>query len=571
MQYPHQDHRPNRFLLWAIALALTAYIVAAAAGLPQQATKFSEQAGGHQGHPEGSGSHFRGENVGLESDVPHAALGATTNLRSVPGLSSSAENTVGQANRGTRHFRSVGAVVAGEHPEHPPYWTVLPFALLLLGIATLPLLPATAPWWESNAHRFTVSAALAGVSLAYCLFWRAFPLHAEWPMPHWTLPAVRGPNFALARDVFLGAVFGEYGPFILLLFSLYTIGGGIRIAGDLPAHPRTNALVLAAGALLASLIGTTGAAMLLLHPLLEINRQRRHVAHTVIFFIFIVCNCGGCLLPTGDPPLFLGYLLGVSFFWTLVLWRAWAFVNLSLIALYYLLDRLWCYRREPAEAVARDETRTHRFRFRGIWPNALLLAATIACVPLLDPGKPLPGTAWHPWLYLREMVLLGLIAMSLLLGSHAPRRANKFGYGAILEVAVLFFGIFITMQPALEILRAKGPQLGLDTPARFFWSTGGLSAVLDNTPTYVVFFETAKSLGGGSAATGGVAEPLLAALSLGAVFMGAMTYIGNGPNFMVRAMAQRAGVRMPGFFGYMVYSCAILLPLLWLTEVLFLK
>lgn len=511
MHTPGHDPRHDRFLLGAIALVLAGYLVAAAAGLPQEATKSLQQAG-----------------------PGHAPLAAAA------------------------------------HPVPcPSYGTSLPFVLLLLGIAVLPLLPATAAWWESNPHRFYFSAALAAATLAYYLFWRTFPLESEWPAPHVVLPAVRGPNFALAGDVLLRAVVGEYGPFILLLFSLYTISGGIRIAGEVPAHPRTNTLFLAVGAVLASLIGTTGAAMLLIRPLLEVNRQRRHVAHTVVFFIFIVCNCGGCLLPTGDPPLFLGYLLGVSFFWTLSLWREWAFVNLALLALYYLLDRLWYYAREPAAAIAHDETRVHRFRFRGLGLNVPLLAATVACVALLDPAKTLPGTPWHPWLYLREMTLLGLVAASLL-GSHETRRANSFSYGAIIEVAALFFGIFLSMQPALEVLRLKGPELGLARPAHFFWGTGMLSSVLDNAPTYVVFFAAAKSLGGGTAATGGVAAPLLAAISLGAVFLGAMTYIGNGPNFMVRAVAQRAGVRMPGFFGYMAYSCLILLPLLVLMQVLFL-
>ncbi len=527
MTPPRQHHESSRYVLGTIALTLAAYIVAAAAGLPQQAAKIF---------------------------APAASQGGQLNVHGAAKIGPAPQQSAAE----------------NPHAQHPPHWTLLPFGLLLLAIAVLPLLKATEAWWESNVHRFYVAAVLAALTLAYYLFWRGFPLEGQWPAPHLVLPAVRGPNFALAGDVLLRAVFGEYGPFILLLFSLYTISGGIAIAGELPARPRTNAMFLAVGAVLANLIGTTGAAMLLIRPLLEVNRQRRHVAHTMVFFIFIVCNCGGCLLPIGDPPLFLGYLLGVDFFWTLTLWREWAFVNLSLIAVYYLLDRFWHYRRESAAAIQRDRTRVHRLHFRGLWPNAPLLLATVVCVALLDPGEALPGTAWHPWLYLREMVLLGLVGLSLGLGRHETRRANGFSYGAIIEVAVLFFGIFICMQPALEILRLEGRDLGLIRPAHFFWSTGGLSSVLDNAPTYVVFFETAKSLGGGPAACGGVAEPLLAAISLGAVFMGAMTYIGNGPNFMARALAERAGVRMPGFFGYMVYSCVILLPLLVLVEWLFL-
>ena len=205
---------------------------------------------------------------------------------------------------------------------YPPYWTGLPMAVLLLAIAVLPLLPLTVHWWESNLHRFYVAAGLAAATTAYYLFCRTIPLESEWPAPLHTLPAASGPNLAIAGAMLTRAIFGEYVPFILLLFALYTISGGIRIDGDLPARPRTNAAFLAVGALLASLVGTTGAAMLLIRPLLDTNRERKRVAHTVVFFIFIVCNCGGCLLPTGDPPLFLGYLLGVKFLWTLALWRS---------------------------------------------------------------------------------------------------------------------------------------------------------------------------------------------------------------------------------------------------------
>jgi Na+/H+ antiporter NhaD/arsenite permease-like protein len=202
------------------------------------------------------------------------------------------------------------------------------------------------------------------------------------------------------------------------------------------------------------------------------------------------------------------------------------------------------------------------------------LCGVVLSVALLDPGKAVPGTGWHPWAYLREAVQLGLVALSLRIGGGRTRRANRFDYAAIVEVAVLFLGIFICMQPLLEILRAEGPKLGLTRPWHFFWATGGLSSVLDNAPTYVVFFETAKSLSeqsGLAPAVAGVAERLLVAISLGSVFMGAMTYIGNGPNFMVKAVAQRFGVDMPGFFGYLLYSVAVLLPLFVLTTFLFLR
>ncbi len=474
--------------------------------------------------------------------------------------------------------RGTELIVAGGAREptlvrtHPPYWMAAPFVLLLGAIAVLPLLRATAHWWENNLHRFYVAGGLAAVTLVYYLALNAQPLAVHWPVPCVALPAAAGPNFAQTGAVLANAVLGEYLPFIVLLFSLYTISGGIRIEGDLPAHPLTNTAFLAAGGVLASLIGTTGAAMLLVRPLLETNRERKHVQHTVVFFIFIVCNCGGCLLPLGDPPLFLGYLLGVPFLWTAVLWKEWLFVVAALLAIYFLWDLLWCYPRERPSDIARDEARVHRLRFGGLWPNAALLLGVILAVALLDPAKPLPGTSWHPWLYLREAVQLAMVALSLAIGDGHTRRANRFSYHAIVEVAVLFLGIFICMQPPLEILAVKGPSLGLSQPWHYFWATGSLSSVLDNAPTYVVFFETAKAFthqAGLTPTVAGVAEPLLVALSLGAVFMGAMTYIGNGPNFMVRAIAERAGVRMPSFFGYLLYSGGILVPLLVLATLLF--
>ncbi|MEN6450400.1 MAG: sodium:proton antiporter, partial [Thermoguttaceae bacterium] len=380
-------------------------------------------------------------------------------------------------------------------------------------------------------------------------------------------------NLAQTGAVLANAILAEYVPFIVLLLSLYTISGGIRIEGDLPAHPATNCAILAVGGVLASLVGTTGAAMLLIRLLLETNRERKNVQHTVVFFIFIVCNCGGCLLPLGDPPLFLGYLMGVPFLWTAVLWKEWLFVNAALLTIYFLWDMLWCYPRERPADLVREETRVHRLRLAGLWPNAFLLLGVILSVAFLDPSKRLPGTTWHPWLYLREAVQLALVAISLSLGNGHARRANRFTYHAIIEVAVLFLGIFICMQPPLEILAARGPSLGLTQPWHYFWATGSLSSVLDNAPTYVVFFETAKAYthqAGLAPTVAGLSEPLLAAVSLGAVFMGAMTYIGNGPNFMVRAIAERSGVPMPSFFGYLLYSVAILVPLFVLTTLLFL-
>jgi len=452
--------------------------------------------------------------------------------------------------------------------EPPALWMVLPFVLILGAIAVFPLVPGVSHWWESNLHRFEVAALLSALTLAYYLLLHAHPVERHFLGHGIAEPAAGSPSFGVTWTVFQNAIFNEYVPFIILLFSLYTISGGIRIEGDLRAHPLVNSAFLAIGAVLASFIGTTGAAMLLIRPLLETNRERKHVAHTAVFFIFIVCNCGGCLTPLGDPPLFLGYLQGVPFMWTLKLWPQWLLVNGLLLVVYFLWDQFYAYPRETKADIARDERMVSKLRFSGVLVNGTLLALLIVSVALLDPAKTIPGTDWHPWLFLREAVQLGLVAASLGLGPAAVRAANRFSYGAIVEVAVLFLGIFICMQPALQILDARGAQLGIDTPHEFFWATGILSGVLDNAPTYLVFFETAKAISTDEhILVAGVAEHYLLAISFGAVFMGAMTYIGNGPNFMVKAIAESSNVKMPGFFGYIVYSVLVLLPILVLTTI----
>ncbi len=526
MSHDHGTPGSNKSPLMGIGIVIAVYIALLALGWPQYGTQIATADHGH-------GAHEASEGHG-EAHDDHAA-----------------------AHDG--HGRP--AIV------HPPYPMVVPFALLLGAIAVLPLLPLTEHWWESNLHRFYVAAALGAVTLIYFLFAHPHTVVAHWPGHGYVEPSSGAVNVAGTLAVLANAILAEYVPFIILLFSLYTISGGIRIEGDLRAHPLTNAGFIAIGGLLASFIGTTGAAMLLIRPLLETNSERKHVVHTVVFFIFVVCNCGGCLLPIGDPPLFMGYLFGVPFLWTFSLWPAWLFVNCVLLVIYVAWDHFVAYPKEAPRDVALDETRVRGLKISGLWPNLPLLAGVVLCVGLLDPTKALPGTEYHPPLFLREILQVALVGLSLLLGSDLVRRRNNFNYHAILEVAALFFGIFICMQPAIQILNVRGPALGLEQPWQFFWATGGLSAVLDNAPTYVVFFETASSLShepgeGIMSLTGGkfIREDLLVAISLGAVFLGAMTYIGNGPNFMVKAIAEKSGVKMPSFFGYMVYSCAILLP-----------
>ena len=499
---------------------------------------------------------------------------------------------------------------AHAEPALPPYFMVIPFALLLLAIAILPLIPATEHWWESNLHRFYVAAVLGFITLVYYGFMHDGVLASHW---HGLSAAHFCDATSGARmwTIFANAIFDEFIPFIVLLFALFSIAGGIRVEGNLKAKPLTNTIFIGIGTFLASFIGTTGAAMLLIRPLLETNKERKFKVHTVVFFIFAVCNCGGCLLPTGDPPLFLGYLAGVGFTWTMCLWPEWLFTNLVLLAVYYCWDRFLAYPKEAGLDIAIDDVDAGKLKFLGIFPNALLLIGVILAVALLDPKKAFPGTEWHAPMYLREVIQLGLVFISLVLGSTQVRLNNRFNFGAITEVAALFFGIFICMQVPLQILNEKGGELGMgvDDTKSFFWATGALSSVLDNAPTYVVFSTVGKTATSDAEKRGdlvtfaegdaegqkkaeakvaelkaaepemkiealsteaGIASKLLKAVSLGAVFMGAMTYIGNGPNFMVKAIAEEEGVKMPSFFGYMAYSIGILFPILLAMTFIFL-
>jgi Na+/H+ antiporter NhaD/arsenite permease-like protein len=394
--------------------------------------------------------------------------------------------------------------------------------VLLLAIGVLPLV---APhWWHPNRSKAVVAAALA-------------------------LPAA---GWALATDPSALLHAGhEYASFVLLLASLYVVAGGIFLEGDLRATPRVNAAFLATGAVLANLVGTTGAAMLLVRPLLRTNAERKRVVHTVVFFVFVVCNTGGCLTPLADPPLYLGYLRGVPFEWTLRLLPYWAAMNGALLLVYLAWDT-WAWRREEPAARRLDEVLRRPLGMRGA-RNLLGLAAIAGAVAARVPS---------PWL---EGVFVAAGAASIAATPRAIREANRFAWAPILEVAILFAGIFATMVPALEILREEAPRLGLSSPRQLFWATGSLSSFLDNAPTYLTFLTVAQGLGGAPEVVG-VPHATLAAVSLGAVFMGAMTYVGNGPNFMVRAIAESRGVRMPSFFGYMLYSGGVLLPLLALLS-----
>ena len=372
------------------------------------------------------------------------------------------------------------------------------------------------------------------------------------------------------------AVLHEYVPFIILLFSLYVISGGIHIGGDVRASPAVNTGWLAFGALIASFIGTTGASMLLIRPLLNTNRERKHKVHTVVMFIFLVSNIGGTLLPIGDPPLFLGYLQGVPFLWTFGLWIPWAFACTLLLAIYFVWDTV-IYAKESDAVKIFDRTNVQPLHLKGSI-NILWLFGVVLCVALIIPGNVVPLTQFEAFNFLRELAMLCLVALSLITTRRSVRESNRFEYGAILEVAALFLGIFIAMQVPIEVLKSQGEGIAkaLSEPWMYFWITGGLSSVLDNAPTYLVFFKLAEAgtptgapgalelLGGGW-----IMENPLIAISLGAVFMGAMTYIGNGPNFMVKAIAEQTGVRMPSFFGYVFrYSIPVLVPVFILVTLL---
>jgi Na+/H+ antiporter NhaD/arsenite permease-like protein len=454
----------------------------------------------------------------------------------------------------------VNASAAGKDEKVPHVLWSTPFVLLLLAIALFPVVPAAHHWWERNSIKFVVGLALSAVVLTHYGL-RDYGAHGA------------PPGAATVVAVLEHAILRDFVPFLILLFSLYVIAGGFQIKGDLNATPRVNTAMLASGAVLASLIGTTGASMVLIRPLLQTNRDREHVRHTVVFFIFLVSNIGGCLLPLGDPPLFLGYLNGVPFGWTLSLIGPWLFCVGVLLAVYYVWDVV-AYRRESQVHLSADVRHLSPLRLHGTI-NLLWLLGVVLAVALIVPGRPLLGTDIVVRDFARESVLLSLAGLSLATTPRGLRKDTEFSHAAIIEVACLFFGIFLTMQVPIEILQARGAELQLTSPLHFFWATGVLSSFLDNAPTYVVFFETARALPAQSHSSllslfdGAIRPDLLAAISLGAVFMGANTYIGNAPNMMVKLIAEQRRVKMPSFFGYMLYSGIVLVPLFALTSLLF--
>ncbi len=435
----------------------------------------------------------------------------------------------------------------------------LPFAGVLLSIAVLPLLVPF--FWHHHFGKIT-----AAWSLAFLL-----------PFAYAFGPAVAGVNF-------IHALLAEYIPFILLLTALFTVAGGIFIRGNLHGGPGLNTAILAIGAVLASVMGTTGASMLLIRPLIRANDNRKHNYHIVVFFIFIVSNAGGSLTPLGDPPLFLGFLKGIDFFWTAQhIFPETLFLVGTLLVLFYGLDWWYYHRREEVLPFdpSPDSTRIGFDGGANFWLLGLIAALVLLSglwksplvFNLFGTEVGLPGLV-------RDAGLIAVTFVSLWITPGQVHKDNQFSWGPMQEVAKLFAGIFLTIIPVIAMLKAgvNGPFSaiiaavtrpdGTPDPAMYFWATGILSSFLDNAPTYLVFFNTA---GGDPQVLMNALAPTLAAISAGAVFMGANTYIGNAPNLMVRAIAEDRGVKMPSFFGYMAWSCGILVPLFGIMTLIWFK
>lgn len=442
-----------------------------------------------------------------------------------------------------------------------PAWAMIPFAVMLIMIAVGPLLARK--WWDKNSHKLFVSLLL-GAPVAVFLV-----------------------RHGLAHELEHQIVY-DYLPFVILLLTLYVITGGIHVSGDIRPSSGINTAMLGTGFVLSSFMGTTGAAMLLIRPVLAVNEKRKYKVHTLLFFIALVANCGGLLSPLGDPPLFMLYLRGASFTWFINMLPEWLFTGGLLLLIYYLCDKFYFSKKEDPSAFEMPEQR-QPVRFRGR-KNFMYLMGVILAVafinPTFIPQMDAPDAKF--WVkFLREFVLLALMGISLYTtAKHVRYGMNKFSWNPILEVAALFLGIFVTMTPALLYMEENAARLGFDEVWEFYFSTGALSSFLDNTPTAVAFHSLASGLPESVAAAGagivngvfegipfvaGIPEILLKAISIGAVFFGSLTYIGNGPNFMVKSIAESQGIKMPSFFGYMAkFSLVILLPVYVLLYFIFL-
>ena len=443
-----------------------------------------------------------------------------------------------------------------------PIWSCIPFAGMLLSIAIFPLIKEE--WWEK---------------------------HKPWVVAFWSLLFLIPFAIAFGRHVALEhlieVTLGDYLTFIVLLFGLFCVAGNISLQGDLAGNPKVNVVLLLIGTLLSSWIGTTGASMLLVRPMIKMNSWRKNKSHIMVFFIFLISNMGGCLTPIGDPPLLMGFMRGVPFFWSMHLFPILIFNMVIMLTVFYFLDRR-AYRRDIAIGMRPDISKPktefkvnglHNIIFMVMIVAAVILSGTLPTLPAFQDasgnvlGIHIFGEVQLSYPSLIEIAIILLSALlSFKTTKSEVRTKNHFTWGAIEEVAVLFVGIFITMQPALMILKAKGAELGLTNPLEMFWATGALSSFLDNTPTYLVFLTTAGTLGatsGIATTVGTIAVKMLMAISCGAVFMGANTYIGNAPNFMVKSISDENGIKMPSFFGYMLCSLKFLIPLFIIDTLVF--
>ena len=427
-----------------------------------------------------------------------------------------------------------------------PAWMLIPFVVMLLCIAVLPLIPHVGEWWEENLHKLYVSLIL-GV-----------------PVGIWL--CVNGMSHELEHQMIY-----DYVPFILLLMALFVTTGGICIRGDLKATPTTNTIILAIGWVLASFMGTTGAAMLLIRLLIATIQQRKYRVHTVLFFIAIVANCGGLLSPLGDPPLFLLFQKGTPFMWWMQnMLPEWLATGVLLLGIYFLVD-LYYYKKEPIEHLMADVREAKKLTMTGLINIVWLLC--VICSTMFINSTYIPSMGEHdaPWYLklLREWAFIAIIAASWFTTKKEVRVNNNYSWVPIMEVACVFLGIFATMTPALMFLQQN--PLPVHAPWQFVYCTGALSAFLDNAPTAMVFHATATTLPADAAtAVAGIAPEFMKAISMGAVFFGALTYIGNGPNFMVKSIAEQEGIEMPSFFGYMIkFSLVVLLPVYVIVQLLF--
>lgn len=424
-------------------------------------------------------------------------------------------------------FPSILFASTGGEEIHFPLWSGIFFIIMLLSIAVIPLI--NAEWWSK---RYGWIAFILALPVAFIVVSKKTSL--------------------------LIHVIGEYLSFIILLGSLFIIAGGIVIRIGPKGTPKLNAIILLVGAFFASFIGTTGASMILIRPLIRANKWRKHVIHIFIFFIFMVSNIGGLLTPLGDPPLFLGFLKGVPFLWTFKLFPFWLFSTTILIITFLLLDNYFL-KKEDTD-ILKESIYTKKVEIKGK-RNIIFLLMVISSF-FLPP-------------IFREFVMISAGLLSIYFTPITLREENSFTYHPIIEVALLFIGIFVTMIPVMKILEVNGNKLGISEPWQFFWITGALSSFLDNAPTYLVFMATAQSVAVAKGITTnlivGVPEVYLKAISVGAVFMGANSYIGNGPNFMVKAICEENDIKMPSFFGYMAWSIGILIPLFVIITFVFFK